>query len=241
MKKSLFILATLAMSSALYGQTESGYYTREKVLDLFAQYNPAVLENARQNSDYNAVLESFLSSYQKIENAPNRYELIAIARNFDNSIRLKGVTLAYENAVIFSQMSGGDIAAARVRFHTDLLSVFQNIWAVTVHLREYEITELEEQLKSLRKDTALSAPQKEDRKAELKEKISVLKQELKKLQKNIGEQILAAVDMYVAQSDQNLAAQLESMYAAQAQTDSEEAHQSPNLQIKTKNKKPVAK
>ena len=64
MKKTLFILATLAMSSALYAQAEAGVYTREKVLELFAQYNPSVLEKARQNEAYNLVLESFASSYQ---------------------------------------------------------------------------------------------------------------------------------------------------------------------------------
>ena len=62
MRRSLFLLATLAMSSALYAQQDANGYNREKVLDIFAQYNPVVLENAKNNADYNAVLENLAVS-----------------------------------------------------------------------------------------------------------------------------------------------------------------------------------
>lgn len=241
MRRSLFILATLAMSSALYGQTDSGYYTREKVLELFAQYNPSVLEKATQNADYEAILEGFLSSYQGEENDQNRYELIAVARNFDNSIRLKGLTLQYEEATIFAQMSGNSSDSARLRFRKELLPVFQSIWAVTVQLRAYEIEELTKQLKKIQKDKSLSEDQRQARLADLKEKITVLKQEQKRLQKDPGEQILSAMDVYIAQADRNITAQLEALRAGQAQEAAQEVLQTDNLQIKTKNKKPVAK
>ena len=156
MRRSLFILATLAMSSALYAQADAGHYNREKVLDIFSQYNPAVLENARQNADYNAVLEGLLASYNAPETEENRYELIALARNFDNSIRLKALAVNYEEAVLLSQMSGLDLSSAVLHFRRELTPVFQNIWAVTVQLREYQIDEYEAQLKELRKNKTLS-------------------------------------------------------------------------------------
>ena len=70
MKRSLFILATLAMSSALYA-AEPGFYTREKVLDIFAQYNPSVLENAQQNIACIGTL--LLDKYDKITHSYGRF------------------------------------------------------------------------------------------------------------------------------------------------------------------------
>ena len=116
MKRSLFVLATLAMSSALYAQGEAGGYTREQVLDIFAQYNPSVLEYASQNAGYNAILEGFASSYQLPQTPENRYELVAAVRNFDNSLRLAAAAQAYQDAVLYARMSGNEMPMAAARF-----------------------------------------------------------------------------------------------------------------------------
>lgn len=241
MKRSLFILATLAMSSALYAQAETGNYTREKVLEIFSQYNPAVLENARQNADYNAILESFLAAYTSPQTEQNRYELIAVARNFDNSIRLQYATSVYEEAFVFSRMSGANLAPAALRFRKELFPLFENIWAVTVQLREYELQEVQAQLKALRKDKTLSDEERAEKENALRLRQAALQRESAALQENIGEQIIASVDAYIAQADQSLSEQLQAVRAAQAQAEAEQPLQTPNLQIKTKNKKPVAK
>lgn len=241
MRRSLFILATLAMSSALYAQAEAGHYNREKVLDIFTQYNPAVLENAQQNADYNAVLEGLLSSYNAPETEESRYELIALARNFDNSIRLKALSVNYEEAVVLSQMSGMDLSSAVLHFRRELTPVFQNIWAVTVQLREYQIDEYEAQLKQLRKDKTLSKEDRRAREAVLKGKIKALKTEVKALKKDAGEQILSAVDVYVAETDRRVAERLDAERARLQEASSKQVSQTKNLQVKTKNKKPVAK
>ena len=241
MKRSLFILATLAMSSALYAQPKADNYTREKVLELFAQYNPSVLENARQNEAYAAILESFLSSYAAPQTEQNRYELIAVARNFDNSIRLQQATAEYRDAFIFSHMSGAPLAPAAVRFRSQLLPLFANIWAATVELREYELQCVEEQLKAVRKNKKLSPQEREEQEKALLLRKAALKRESSALQKNPGGQIVASVDAYMAQADKNLSQQQQAVQAAQAQAAGEQPLQTPNLQIKTKNKKPVAK
>lgn len=241
MRRSLFILATLAMSSALYAQADGGRYNREKVLDIFSQYNPTVLENAQQNADYNTVLEGLLSSYDAPETEESRYELIALARNFDNSIRLKALSVNYEEVALLSQMSGLDLSSAVLHFRRELTSVFQNIWAVTVQLREYQIDEYEAQLKQLRKDKTLSKDARLKREAVLKGKIKALKTEIKALKKDVGEQILSAVDVYVANADRRVAEQLDAGRARLQKASAQQARQTENLQVKTKNKKPVAK
>ncbi len=236
MRRSLFVLATLAMSSALYAQADTALYTREKVLDIFAQYNPSVLERATQNAGYNAVLESFLTAYNAPETQAARYDLIAVARNFDNSIRLHALIKQYEESSVLAQLGG--IAPSTVRSYAreQLKDVFQNIWAVTVQLRELQLKEAQDSLKQLRKDKTLSKEARSAQVFSLKQQIKALKAELKAFKKNPGEQILTAVDSVLVQADERLAAQV-----VQQAASSEQSLQTENLQIKTKNKKPVAK
>lgn len=241
MKRSLFILATLAMSSALYAG-EPSLYTRETVLDIFSQYNPGVLERAQQNKDYQDILESFVSSYNSPQTAANRYELIAVARNFDASIRLKGATSVYSDALLYAQLSGGDESIAAVRFRKELFPIFEHIWAVTVQLREYELNETRQLLKQTKQNDALSGQARTQQEETLRRQISDLKQQLKALQKDPGTQLVQAVDAYIAATNSQLqAARAQAQAARSSQTVFEEARQTANLQIKTKNKKPVAK
>ena len=50
MKRSLFLLASLALTSALYAQPGASF-TREQILDIFEQYNPSVLQKAAEQPD----------------------------------------------------------------------------------------------------------------------------------------------------------------------------------------------
>lgn len=240
MHKSLLILATLAFSSALYAQPAGAVSAREKILDIFSRYNASVLENAQNNANYNAVLEEFLSSYQDLEMLPSRYELIAAARNFDNSILLEIVTTQYEDGYLFAQMGGSEVQPFQTRFRKQLIPIFARIWAVTVQVREYEKQETRQHLKSVKKES-VSEQERAEKIEFLENRISFLKQELKNLKKNPGEQILLIVDNYIEETNRELAAQLQVVQAEKAQAVSEQAVESDNLQIKTKNKKPVAK
>ncbi|MGN1058300.1 MAG: hypothetical protein ACI4Q7_02985, partial [Candidatus Avelusimicrobium sp.] len=65
MRRSLLVLAAFVVTPALYAQADSAHFTREQVLEIFSQYNPSVLERAKTDTDYNAVLESFLSAYEE--------------------------------------------------------------------------------------------------------------------------------------------------------------------------------
>ncbi len=240
MKRSLFILATLAMSSALYAQGASGGYTREQVLDIFAQYNPAVLEYADQNADYNAILESFVSSYQEPLTPENRYELIAVARNFNNSIRLRAATLAYEDAWLYTQMSGNEIPMAATRFRREMLSVFARIWAVSIQIYQYQAAQAQAALEQLVQEKNLFQEEHSRREASLRKQLAGADAQLKALQRDPGQQVVAAAEAYIAQTEELLARRQEAALA-RAEAVSQEAQQAENLQIKTKNKKPVAK
>ena len=124
------------MSSALYAQQDANGYNREKVLDIFAQYNPVVLENAKNNADYNAVLENLAVSYQAPDTEESRFELISVARNFDNSIRLHMLSEQYEETLFLSAVNGVDSAATDKYFTRQVSDVLARVWAVTVNLRE---------------------------------------------------------------------------------------------------------
>lgn len=235
MRRTLFILAALALTPAVYAQEDSSYFTREQVLEIFSQYNPTVLEQAAQNDDYNAVLESFLAAYEEASSPTDKADLIAVARNFDNSIRLQVLTDAYLQTASAIRLMGGDASSADKLFRADLTDVFGRVWAVTVQLRTYQLAEAKAVLKTVRADKTLTKAQRSAQVGALKDEIHALKAELKSLQKNPGNAVLSAVDTYVQQVQQAASGLL------QAAQQSAIASETDNLQIKSNHKKPVAK
>lgn len=240
MRRSLFLLATLAMSSALYAQPDASTYNREKVLDIFAQYNPAVLENAKQNADYNAILEDLAASYQAPDTEDARFELISVARNFDNSIRLHTLAEQYEEALFLSAVNGVDASATDKYFNRQVADVLGRVWAVTVNLREEQIKEYKKQLAQVKKDKTLSVDRTAKSNA-LKAKIKAVKAELKALKKDPGSQISTAAQAFGQQVQTRVQARLSSLAASAEKDAAMQTAQTPNLQVKTNHKKPVAK
>lgn len=237
MKKSIFVLATLALFPSLYGQEN---FDREKVLEIFSQYNPVVLEKAQENKDYHFVLETLAEQYNFPITRQSRLELIAIARNFDNSIRLDFLTDNYKKSVFLSQVGGMDLASVRAGFSKELMPIFQNVWAVTVQVKELELKEYREELSSVKKDKSLSKEQKQNEISFLKQAVKNTKQEIKLLKKEVALQLLDAVEEYIAQTDWQIA-QEQAASAEQATAKASAVKETENLQVKTKNKKPVAK
>lgn len=235
MRRSLFILAVLALAPALHAQADNARFTREQVLEIFAQYNPSVLERAQADEDYNTVLESFLAAYENSQASAARTELIAVARNFDNSIRLQVLTNVYKQAVASARLMGRDTSSADNMFREDLTDVFSRVWAVTVRLRQYELAETKRALKTVRADKTLPKAEREAQMLRLKKQIRSLKAEIKSLKQHRGEAVSSAVDAYMLQIQEEQTGLL------QAARDAAAAAGTENLQIKSKNKKPVAK
>ena len=97
MKKSFSVLAALMFfSAALYGAN----YSREDVLALVAQYNPAILEKASADEGYNAILQGLASAYTAEKTDENFIELVALIRNFDNSLSLAAAANRYQDALL---------------------------------------------------------------------------------------------------------------------------------------------
>lgn len=236
MKKSMFILATMALSVMLYAQPEQEAFSRAEMLDIFAQFNPSVLEKSKQNADYNAILELFLSSYQASPTPTSRYELIAVARNFDNSIALQALTARYHSLWTAARMTGQDNPAARQTFTDDVTAVMKNIWSETVSLRQYQVAQTKAQLKALKKNKEISKEERTAQKQQLNAQLKSLKAEIKTLKKNPEEYVRSAVQRYVTSTEEKFAAQEEA-----ARQKAQAAKQAKNLQVKTNNKKPVAK
>ena len=241
MRRSLFLLATLAMSSALYAQPDASTYNREKVLDIFAQYNPAVLENAKKNADYNAILEDLAASYQAPDTEDARFELISVARNFDNSIRLHTLSEQYEEALFLSAVNGVDTSATDKYFNRQVADVLGRVWAVTVNLREEQIKEYKKQLAQVKKDKTLSSADRTAKSNALKAKIKAVKAGLKALKKDPGSQISTAAQVFGQQVQTRVQARLAALAASAEKDAALQTEQTPNLQVKTNHKKPVAK
>lgn len=240
MRRSLFILASLVLSSALYAQADSARFTREQVLDIFSQYNPSVLERAQADAEYNAVLEAFLASYEAAPTDVNRFELIAVARNFDNSIRLQALADVYRQAMLTARLTGQDASVPTRLFREDLTDVIGRVWAVTVQLRKYQLQEAKKRLKSVRADQTLSPEERSAQAQTVREEIRALKAEIKTLTKDSGKFIQSAVDSYARQAEESVAQEMNAVLNA-AKDSALQASETKNLQVKSNHKKPVAK
>ena len=238
MKKGVLVLAVVALTVPLYAQPSQESLSRAEVLDIFARFNPSVLEKAQQNPQYNEILQQFLDSYST---DISRNELIAAVRNFDNSIRLRFLLETYYTLWTGARLSGTDATPIRQKVVSDVTDVMEQVWAVTVSLRAYELQQAQTQLAQLRADHSRTDFARASEEQQLREVIKALQAELKSLRKNPGQYVLSAAEGYVAGAEEQFAAQTFAPSRQPAQQYEQMARQSENLQIKSKNKKPVAK
>ncbi len=218
MKRSLCLLVSVTLGSALYAQ---GVLSREKVESVFAQYNPSLLVTARENADVNQLLQQVLTTYaaqQLPDTLENRYTLIALARNFENSAALHWVTNAYQNAVLYSHLGGNVQDGARAAARADLQTIYSRIWAVSVQVKEA--------LARAYQQARQQALQRGDKKAaqQYAQSVQAVRADLKQLHTQVGPQLVALVQNALLSAEEQAQAAL----------------QTTNLQLKTKHKKPVA-
>ena len=239
MKRCLLLLAVLAAASSLYAQ-DSQKYTQEEVLAVFAQYNPAVLEKAKNNAQYNEILQNLAASYQKEKTAQSETELIALVKNFDNSLRLFVIAKTYENGLALQQASNIDLAALEGATRADLLAVFEDIYEQTLDIHNAEIKLCKARIKALKKDKSLD---KQERNAQIEKenaRIKELKAEIKQLKKDAKNKVRSASELYFSDLKAEASSQVASATKA-AKEEAEKAKTSKNLEVKAKNKKPVGK
>lgn len=224
MKRGLFVLATLTLSSALYAQHT---LTLEQARGIFAQYNPNLLERAAQSPQLNELVEQVLSSYveqQPTDDLQNHYALAALARNFDNSIALNVVTDEYAQAVYYSKLGQDVQAQARAAAQQKLQAIFPRMWAVSVQTQEALLQQYKKQYVILKKDKTVDLQP-------LSQQIQTTENNLKSLKTKVGPNLQALIRSTLNSTEKQVEKQWQQL----------QAEQTSNLQIKTKHKKPVAK
>ena len=239
MKKGLLLLAALAVSSALYAQ-ENQNLGREDVLAAFKEYNPAALEKAARNPAYNDLLNKVAAAYSAPDTDERQNEMIALVKNFDNSVRLQAAREEYFNGRTLQAVSGEELAALDARVQAELQEVVKSVFDNTLEVREIQIDRYQEQIKAVKKDDSLSKEQKKASVAELKDKIKAVKTEIKTLKKNSKQKIQDTADVYFAdiRSEYTRRQDIERLRAKAQEL---QASQTAARDVKADNKKPVAK
>lgn len=239
MKKGLLLLAALAVSSALCAQ-ENQNLGREDVLAAFKEYNPAALEKAARNPAYNDLLNKVAAAYAAPDTDERQNEMIALVKNFDNSVRLQAAREEYFNGRTLQAVSGEELAALDARVQAELQEVVKSVFDNTLEVREIQIDRYQDQIKAVKKDDSLSKEQKKASVAELKDKIKAVKTEIKTLKKNSKQKIQDTADVYFAdiRSEYTRRQDIERLRAKAQEL---QASQTAARDVKADNKKPVAK
>lgn len=231
MKRGLFLLATVTLSSALYAQQT---LTRKAVVDVFTQYNPQLMHTAKQNQQVQLQLDALMDAYagqQLPDTLENRYTLIALARNFENSILLNSLTKQYQRALLYARLGDSNTqAAARAATHRALASVYARIWAVSVQVKEDLLQKYQQARQEIAKRSDLTPAQRQELKNRYQQAETLLRADIKQLYTHPGRRVQYLTAQALAAAEAEMQGALSLL----------ETEGTTNLQIKTDHKKPVA-
>lgn len=236
MKKKILFLLALFSSSVLCAQ-QSQQLGKEDVLAAFKKYNPVALEKAAVNSAYHELLFKLVSAYSAPRTQENENELIALVKNFDNSLALQAVKLNYEKNRQLQLSTGMDLQALDQKSYGYLLQIVQNIFDNTIDIKKIQIQRYKEEIKEIKKDKTLSSVQKKEQIKEIKNKISAVKLSIKQLKQNSKQKIQDTASVYWAE----IRTDYEKKALISQKKASFSSEQADNLSVKSNNKKPVAK
>lgn len=231
MKNGLFLLATVTLSSALYAQQPLTYQETE---DIFARYNPQLMARSAQDDNMRNLVDQVITTFvsQQPENTlENRYTLIALARNFENSLILQAATEQYQRAFLYAQLGNPEIVGpAQENARKMLLENYARMWAVSVQVKEDLLAQYETSRKEAGRDARLTPAEQKARQARLDDTIHALRADIRQLRTNPGNQLIELTEETLTEAADQVRDQLAAL----------EAQSTDNLQIKTKHKKPVA-
>ena len=230
MKKTLLVLAILTICSAVYAQ-EKTVFDGEDLLTVLQQYNPSVLQSAANDSVYGRILQELVQSYSAPRTEENGYELIALAKNFDNSLALQMLSEQYLHRRALENVSGLAAPVLKEDMLHDLQIILQDIFKNTLEVKNIQLKNEKKKLKELRRDKTLSAEEKSTQKEQISAQIRQIKQEIRVLKQNAKQKITATAQAYLDKLEAELAA---------AQQGQSQAQESSSYDIKANHKKPVA-
>ena len=186
--KALLVLA-MVFTTALHAQ-EASLLNKDDLLIAFQLYNPSVLEKATKEEGYRTVLQQLVSSYTAVRNEQNELELIALVKNFDNSVLLQYTRQQYVNSRRLQD---------NAQTKKDLTEIFTSIYKNTLEIKKIQIKQYRQIIKEIKKDNTLSVQQKQQEIAFLKDKISQVKQVMRLLKMNAKASISATANAYLTQ------------------------------------------
>ncbi|MBR2866013.1 MAG: hypothetical protein IKC13_07090 [Elusimicrobiaceae bacterium] len=236
MKKGWALFAVLFASSAIGAAAQTQMLGKQDVLDAFKRYNPAALEKAALNEQYADLLNKLAASYSAARTEKNQLEMIALVKNFDNSILLQGVKNRYAQGRTLQLVSGTDLASLERDTRAEILALVEDIYKNTIEVKEIQLENYKTQRKAIKKSKVLSRDEKKRIVAVFDQQIKDVKEEMKSFKQDHRQKIQDTADVYFAEIRSNYEA---SVAAASAQ--SLKAEQAENLSVTDKNKKPVAK
>lgn len=239
MKKGLLLLAALAVSSALCAQ-ENQNLGREDVMAAFKEYNPAALEKAARNPAYNDLLNKVAAAYSAPRTNERQTEMIALVKNFDNSVRLQAAREEYFNGRTLQSVSDENLMALDSRVLAQIQAVVEDVFENTLEVRDIQIDLYKDQIKAVKKDDSLSKEERNAVVADLKDRIKSIKTEIKNLKKNSKQKIQDTASVYFAEIRSEYIQRQEAQLL-QAQAQELQAAQASSRDVKANNKKPVAK
>ena len=231
MYKKGIVLAVSVLVCALYAQGGQ-YLEKEDILQAFEQYNASALENAKADQVYGEILQELLTTYKMPNTIENQAEMIALVKNFDNSLQLHALSLAYQEGRTLQLASGASLETLDANIEQAVEVVLQDVYRNTLEAKKIQIELYKQKIKEVKKDEQLTAAQKKEQVAQWKGKIKQIKQESRTLKKNASVQIENTARQYM----NNIQSEYEKAQAKQL-----EAVQSNTHNVKANHKKPVAK
>jgi len=198
MRNKALLLLAMVFATALHAQ-EVSLLNKDDLLAAFELYNPSVLEKATKEEGYRNILQQLVSSYTAVRNEQNELELIALVKNFDNSILLQYARQQYLNSRRFQDMSGISLEKLNAQTKQDLTEVFTSIYQNTLEVKKIQIKHYRQTIKQIKKDKTLSVEQKKQQVAFLKDKIDQVKQEIRLLKIESKMRISATANAYLTQ------------------------------------------
>ena len=230
MKKSFILLGLLAWAAVVCAQ-EKTVFDGNDLLEVLRQYNPSVLQNAAQDSSYGKILQELVQNYSAPRTEQNGYELIALAKNFNNSLLLQALKMQYLRARTLQQVSGIETPTLKRDMRHNLQVVLEDIYQNSLAVKKMQLANEKKQLKALRKDNTLSEAEKQTAQQQLAGQIRQTKQEIRYLKKDAKSKIAATAEDYLQKTEAEFLA---------AQPGATAAEESSSRDVKANHKKPVA-
>jgi hypothetical protein len=172
-----------------------------------------------------------VQTYSAPRTEQNGYELIALAKNFNNSLLLQALRMQYFQSRTLQTVSGIETPSLERDTLHDLQVVLQSVHQNSLDVKNLQLKNEKKQLKALSKNKALSAGEKQALKEQLSNNIRQTKKEINYLKQNAKQKIAATAQSYLDE--------MKATFLADGQV-SRQAEQAPSAEIKANHKKPVA-